>query len=489
MIFNSVTYLLFLPIVVILYWFLPKYPRRLMLLISSLVFYAFWRWEFTLLLIIAAIIDYYCSIEIEKRIEQKERKQFLIFSLFINFGLLFYFKYLTFFANSFVWALNIFGVVVQIPHLDIILPLGISFYTFETTSYTVDVYRKHIKAEKDFLTYATFLVYFPHLIAGPVLRAADILHQLEIKKKFDWQYLSKGFSRVLEGLFLKVVLADNISPWVDAAFGQSIPTLGVIDVFTMAFMFGFQIYFDFSAYSHIAIGSAQMMGITFPENFNFPYAATSFKDFWKRWHISLSGWIRDYLYLPILGVKVSNNTSIGIGESLTQDDNKPKRNKNLTLFLTWGIMGLWHGANWTFIFWGLYHATLIFLERLIQPLFKGKINIKLASFLGWCITLPLVMLSWIPFRAQSMTDVFSLFAKFLYPKSYLVLSLNENTYLIAALVMFLVIAAHYLTIFFEKQLFDNIVFRIGLGILKYTTIILLVFTFLRPISQFIYFQF
>ena len=488
MIFNSVTFLLFLPVVVALYWFLPTYPRRLMLLVGSLVFYAFWRWEFTLLLIVAAIVDYWCAISIEKRTDKVSRRRFLLFSLVINFGLLFYFKYLVFFSNSVVWALHIFGATVEIPHLNIILPLGISFYTFETTSYTVDVYRGHIKAERDFLTYATFLIYFPHLIAGPILRAAQILPQLETKKRFDWRYISDGLGRVLEGLFLKVVLADNISPWVDAAFAQPISSLGVIDVFTMAFMFGFQIYFDFSAYSHIAIGCAQMMGIEFPENFNFPYAASSFKEFWKRWHISLSAWIRDYLYLPLLGVKVSNNAAVGIGASLAVEDNAPKRNKNVILFLTWGIMGLWHGANWTFIFWGLYHATLIFVERMLQPLGKIKINQKLASFLGWSVTLPLVMLSWIPFRAKSMTEVFALFGKFFQARNYRVLGLNENTYVIAALVLTMGILAYGIQTFLAgKQI--NTTLLTGLHILKYTTIILLVFTFLRPISQFIYFQF
>jgi alginate O-acetyltransferase complex protein AlgI len=489
MIFNSVTYILFLFFAVILYWILPLRVGRIMLFVGSLLFYGFWRFEFIPLLLIAAVIDYWCSIQIEKQTDPKSRLRFLIFSLFINLGILFYFKYLLFFADNIVWTLNVFGCDIGIPHLNIILPLGISFYTFETISYTVDVYRGHIKAERNFLTYATFLVYFPHLIAGPVLRASEILPQLSEKKKFDYSFLVEGLKLVIKGLFLKVVFADNISPLVDEGFALNASELSAIDVLTLAFMFGLQIYFDFSAYSQIAIGSAKMMGINFPENFNFPYAANSFKSFWKRWHISLSSWIRDYLYLPIMKTKVVGDGTTGIGNVL--NDNQPKRNKNVALFLTWSIMGLWHGANWTFIFWGIYHATFIFIERMIDK-FRPKSNAESGSirrFFSWSIVVPIAMLGWIPFRATSMTVVWEMYSKLFSLEYYHFLGMKENIYIICAIMFLFTTLAYLYTTYIEKRIERFTLLTFVFRIAAYTTMIILVFTFLRPISQFIYFQF
>ena len=218
--------------------------------------------------------------------------------------------------------------------LKIILPLGISFYTFQTISYTVDVYRKVIKPEKDFIVYACYVTFFPQLVAGPILRAREVISQFKKTNNFNWDYISDGFRRVLYGLFLKVVLADNIAPLVNSGFDLSLETLSAIDVWTLAFLFGLQIYFDFSGYSHIALGSAKMIGISFPENFNFPYLANSPKDFWQRWHISLSSWVRDYIYLPLLGVKYQVSSKGGLANAtLNKNDQK-------TLFITWGLMGL-----------------------------------------------------------------------------------------------------------------------------------------------------
>jgi len=489
MIFNSVTFLLFLTIVVTLYWLLPKGPRRGMLFVGSLIFYGFWRMEFTLLLLLAAVVDYYCSIEIEKRNEPRKRLNFLIISLVINLGLLFYFKYLMFVLGSGAMVLNAFGWHVEVPNWKIILPLGISFYTFETISYTVDVYRGHIKAERNFLTYATFLLYFPHLIAGPILRASDILYQLDERRKFSLHFLTKGLDRVITGLFLKVVLADNISPLVDEAFSQNLSAYSAIDVFTLAFLFGFQIYFDFSGYSHIAIGCAQMMGIHFPENFNFPYAATSFKDFWKRWHISLSSWIRDYLYLPLMGSKVVNNASVGIGNSLNEERGAARRNRDIVLFLTWGIMGFWHGANWTFLIWGLYHASLIFIERSIQKWKNNPFGNKVHPVAGWMITLPFAMLGWIPFRAQTVGDTWTLWSKLFHLSQYTYLGLHENKYIVAALLLLLFVTAHLANKYLNPRLEVRPALNMAIKTLRYGVAITLVFTFLRPISQFIYFQF
>ena len=243
-----------------------------MVAILSLVFYAFWKPQYTLLLVFAAVMDFFIANAIDKREDPKQRKAILIISLVLNLSILFYFKYLIFFTDNLESLLSVFGQHKNIfPALKIILPIGISFYTFETISYTVDVYRKHIKPEKNFISYLCFLVYFPHLIAGPVLRAADILPQLDKRKKFDWSFIIEGSQRVIYGLFLKVVLADNIAPFVDQGFALQTNDMSAIDVWTLAFLFGFQIYFDFCAYSHIAIGCARLMGIHFFENFNFPY--------------------------------------------------------------------------------------------------------------------------------------------------------------------------------------------------------------------------
>ncbi|MFL5763749.1 MAG: MBOAT family O-acyltransferase [Bacteroidia bacterium] len=488
MIFNSVTYILFLALAVLLYWVLPRNAGRMMLFLGSLVFYGFWRFEFIPLLILAAVIDYWCSIRIEET-HNKTRKNYLIFSLCVNLGILFYFKYLTFFAGNVIWALDFFGCRIAVPHLDIILPLGISFYTFETISYTVDVYRGHIKAERNFLNYATFLVYFPHLIAGPVLRASEILPQLNTKKTFRHEYLVEGIKRIIQGLFLKVVLADNISPFVDLGF--SIPTaeLSAIDVTTLAFMFGFQIYFDFSAYSHIAIGSAKMMGIEFPENFNYPYAAASFKDFWKRWHISLSSWIRDYLYLPLMKAKVRGDGSTGIGSALS-DEGPPRRNKHVALFITWAIMGLWHGANWTFIFWGVYHAGFVFIERIVDKFRKREeLRRGFTRLLNWMIVLPIAMLGWIPFRASNMHTVWAMYSKFFSFHQYKYLGMKENIYLICALLVLFASLSFLYKRYLSEKVKQLTALSVLLNICAYTFMIILVFTFLRPISQFIYFQF
>jgi hypothetical protein len=387
-----------------------------------------------------------------------------------------------------VWALNVFGCSIAIPHLDILLPLGISFYTFETISYTVDVYRKHIKAERNFLTYATFLVYFPHLIAGPVLRASEILPQLKTKKPFENEFIISGMKRLLQGLFLKVVLADNIAPLVNEGFALNAGSLSAIDVLTLAFMFGMQIYFDFSAYSHIAIGSAKMMGINFPENFNFPYAAASFREFWKRWHISLSSWIRDYLYLPIMKTKVVSDGSTGIGNVL--NDSQPKRNRNVALFLTWSIMGLWHGANWTFIFWGVYHASFVFIERMISK-FRKKTATKnwFKSFMSWSIVVPIAMLSWIPFRATNMTIVWEMSSKLFSMKGYTFLGMKENIYIVCALLFGLTTLMYVYKTFISQKVQKSGILSSVINISAYTVMIILVFCFLRPISQFIYFQF
>ncbi|HRI80647.1 MAG TPA: MBOAT family O-acyltransferase, partial [Cyclobacteriaceae bacterium] len=331
-----------------------------------------------------------------------------------------------------------------------------------------------------------FVTFFPKLVAGPIQRASELLSQLKNRPVFELDFLAEGLKRILYGLFLKVALADNISPLVDEGFASDVASLSAIDVWTLAFLFGFQIYFDFSAYSHIAVGAARMMGISIPENFDYPYIASSFKDFWKRWHISLSSWIRDYLYLPLAGIKVEKSTGRGgIGEGL---ESTSRTTKNKALFLTWAIMGLWHGANWTFVVWGLYHASFIFIERKLRPL-RDRFGFAGSYFLVWPVTLGLVMLSWIPFRANNLQDTFAMLSKVLQPSQYLFYTMRENTYIITALMLILVVMSYIADKFVQPYIKRFTYLDFALNSVRFTVIIIFVFTFLRPISQFIYFQF
>ena len=484
MIFNSITFLSFLVIVVILYWQLPRVPRLWLITISSFIFYGFWKPQYTLLLLFAAVLDFYIAREIDRRQDAESRRDFLVVSLILNLGLLVYFKYLIFFKDNFQSALNAMGNNAMLfPHLKIILPIGISFYTFETISYTVDVYRRHIKPEKNFISYLSFLVYFPHLIAGPILRAADILPQFAKKRAFEWEHIIEGFKRIVFGLFLKVVIADNISPLVDEGFALQTSALSALDIWTLAFLFGFQIYFDFCAYSHIAIGCARLMGIEFNENFNFPYMAVSPRAFWKRWHISLSNWIKDYLYLPLTGKKVVYDKQ----EAISEIRNSNTIKGYAALFITWAIMEFWHGANWTFIVWGLYHALLVSIHR-VSSGYTRKMNKTLLNILGWCISLPLLMLGWIPFRITTLPTVIDYLKKILIPSQYKWLGMRENVYLITFALLVFIIIAYFIERYISPYLQNSIVGQFT-RMMVLSVAVALVIVFLRPISQFIYFQF
>jgi D-alanyl-lipoteichoic acid acyltransferase DltB (MBOAT superfamily) len=480
MIFNSVTFLLFLMIVVCLYWLLPTKARLLLILVSSLTFYGFWRWEFLPLLLFSAFIDWWVALRMYRK-PKSTRRSLLLISLITNISLLFYFKYLIFFTENFLFLVSYFGIDISPITLNIILPLGISFYTFQTISYSIDVYREKIKPEKSFLLYSCYVTFFPQLVAGPVLRASEVIYQFTKPAGLSVNTIICGLRRILYGLFLKVVLADNISPFVDAGYSMPLEAISALDVLSLSFLFGFQIYFDFSAYSHIALGCAKLMGITFPENFNFPYLSSSPKEFWKRWHISLSSWVRDYIYLPLANSKSQSTSKEGLSEAILD-------NYTLPLFLTWMIMGFWHGANWTFLFWGIYHALVIFIYRLVQP-YTARFRGYTRRILGWILTLPVIMLSWIPFRCESVQQAISMFAKLLYPNNYTWLGLRENTYLITALLLVGVILIYNVR--------NNIVFFLNLrasslNVLNFVFIMfisILVFIFLRPINQFIYFQF
>ncbi|MDB4021017.1 hypothetical protein N8Z80_02410 [Litorivicinus sp.] len=481
MIFNSLTYLVLLTIVVPLFWILPYRARLLLILATSITFYGFWRVEFIPVLMFSVVVDWWVALRMSSAPEKK-RFHLLLISIGVNIGLLFYFKYLMFFADNFVSLANIFGANLDPILINIILPLGISFYTFQTISYIVDVYRRHINHEKDFLLYACYVTFFPQLVAGPILRASEVIKQFFERKSFCLDHIFVGSRRILYGFFLKVVLADNIAPLVDHGYSMPVESMSALDVWTLAFLFGFQIYFDFSAYSHIALGSARLLGIVFPENFNFPYIATSPRDFWRRWHISLSSWIRDYIYLPLAGIKVSDRSVGGLTIATS------KKGNGRALYATWAIMGLWHGANWTFVLWGIYHALMISIYRLVSPL-GNELNEKFKSVGGVFFTLPLMMLGWIPFRAESLNQTFAMWGKVFDLNAYFWLGMRENTYLIT----FILLIGMLLSSFLRNVFFTNLpLLNRGKQLLDITAIavvVALVIVFLRPISQFIYFQF
>jgi D-alanyl-lipoteichoic acid acyltransferase DltB (MBOAT superfamily) len=474
MLFNSLTYLLFLLLVFIIYWFLSRNYRIYFLTISSFIFYGFWNQTYLILIVFISLIDYLLALKIDSSSKKIYKKLYLIISISANIGLLIFFKYLYFFITN----LNIIGFELDAQKFNFILPLGISFFTFEAISYNVDIYRKQFKPEKNYIYYFCFIAFFPKLIAGPVLRAKNLIPQLTSKIKFNWTDTQIGIQRIIIGLFLKVVIADNISSFANDGFLISNSSLSAIDVFTLAFIFGIQIYLDFSAYSSIAIGSARLFGVKISENFNFPYQVTNPKDFWKKWHISLSDWIKDYLYIPLMINYGGNKNSKKLIDVLK---------RNSTLIITWSIMGFWHGANWTFILWGLLHSLLIISFRILGKFWnfnKGFLN----KIFAHIITLTVVMISWIPFRAISLSDALTKYEILLKPSNYTFLGMRENVYLVTFLLMIGIYLMHFLNkyhkIYSAKHNYNLIInFIIGLILVP------LIIAFLRPINQFIYFQF
>ncbi len=480
--FNSLTFITFLICIYIFYWLFNKPNfQKYLILFSSLIFYSFWRIEFLPLLIFSVLANYYFAIYIF-RIKKNE---FIFLSIFvgINLLILFYFKYLIFFTDTIFSLAKIFSYELDFNLTNIILPLGISFYTFQSISYIVDIYRRDIKPEKDFFFFASYITFFPQLVAGPILRASQVIPQLRENKNWKLEHFISGFERILFGLFLKVVLADNIAILVDSGFSVPKDDLSAIDVWTLAFLFGFQIYFDFSAYSHIAIGVAKILGITFPENFDFPYSSTSPREFWKRWHISLSSWIKDYLYLPLTNYSNKYNIktfSTGISSAVTEKNIPP-------LIYTWALMGLWHGANWTFLLWGILHAVIILIYRLIS-LTKLKLDTFLTSLTGWLLTILSVMIVWIPFRASNIRETLTMYSKVFNPLEYFDMNLKENLYLVAAVLLLVTYLASIIYKFYTR-LSSNSKLKLFTSFIIYLTTIPLIIIFIRPINQFIYFQF
>ena len=378
MLFDTPIYFLFLILVVVVYWRLNWRGQNILLLCAGYFFYGWWDWRFLLLMILSTTIDYFIALRIFETPPGRRRRALLIISLCVNFGLLGFFKYCNFFIGSFAALLDTVGVHnVPLVLLKIILPPGISFYTFQEVAYVVDVYKGDLPPSRSFLDYGLFITLFPHLIAGPIQRPSHLLPQVQRPRIFDDQAFFGGCTLILSGLFRKTVIADSCANLANLAFDGRLGA-NFFSTFIGVYAFAWQIYGDFSGYSDIARGSAQLLGFHFMVNFRQPYFAGSLQDFWRRWHISLSTWLRDYLYLPLGG------------------NRKGPRRTYLNLMLTMLLGGLWHGANWTFVIWGGMHGAWLSLERWF---WRGDGN---PSWMRRVLTLTMVGVSWIFFRARSL---------------------------------------------------------------------------------------
>jgi D-alanyl-lipoteichoic acid acyltransferase DltB (MBOAT superfamily) len=397
MFFNSLSFAVFLPIVFVLYWFVfnkTKSTQNALLIVASYYFYSCWDWRFLFLLVFSTFLDYYTGIRIEKSKTETARKFWFWFSITVNLGFLGIFKYYNFFASSFSELFNGFGLETSPLLLNVILPVGISFYTFHGLSYVIDIYLKRIKAEYNFVDYSLFVSYFPLLVAGPIERATHLLPQVKVKRTFDFEKAKEGVYQIIWGLFKKVVIADTCATYANAIFDHY-ESMNSLSLLLGAFYFAFQIYGDFSGYSDMALGMSKLFGLDLLRNFNYPYFSRDIAEFWRRWHISLSSWFRDYVYIPLGGSR---------GSKLKQVRN---------VFVIFLLSGFWHGANWTFIAWGFINA-LYFLPLLLRETNRSNIETvalgwdfsSLKVFVNMLSTFALTCLAWVFFRVKSIGDAF-----------------------------------------------------------------------------------
>ena len=390
MLFNSLEFIIFFLIFFFSYWFIFNKNiklQNLLILCSSYFFYAWWDWRFLILIIISSFTDYLIGIQIENLKNKIYKKRALILSLFVNLGILLVFKYYNFFIDNFKIVLEKMNLQTNPDLINIILPIGISFYTFQTLSYTIDVYNNKISAHRDSISFFAFVAFFPQLVAGPIERAKNLLPQFLIKRKFNYDFAISGCRLILIGLFKKMVIADNISLIVDPIYSNPNDFLGFPTLLATIF-FAFQIYCDFSGYSDIAIGLARLLGFKLMTNFNTPYFSKSLTDFWRNWHISLSTWFKDYVYIPLGGNRIS------------------KKKMHLNIIITFLLSGFWHGANWTFLIWGAIHGFGLIIEKNFS--LKLKNNFVLDS-LRIFSTFSIVCLAWIFFRSETFSDSILIF--------------------------------------------------------------------------------
>ena len=477
MFFNSIAFLLFLPTVFFLYWFIFKKNlkiQNILLLIASYFFYGWWDYRFLILIALSTVIDYVVGLKLQEETVKKKRKHLLALSLIFNLGMLGFFKYYNFFVESWIDSWALLGVKMNVSTMQIVLPVGISFYTFQTLSYTIDVYRKKLTPTTNFINFATFVAFFPQLVAGPIERATNLLPQFSVKKTFNLERAKSGIHLIIWGLFKKIVIADGCATYVNSIFDNYLE-LNTLTLIIGAVYFAFQIYCDFSGYSDIAIGTARLFGFELMQNFNYPYFSRDVAEFWRRWHISLSTWFRDYLYIPLGGSRTS------------------KRKQIRNVFIVFLVSGFWHGANWTFIIWGALHA-LFFIPLLLRKKNRENINQvsengviptfrELIDMLG---TFALVTLAWVFFRADNITVAGNYYKRIATNLNFNIEYLNIENY---SLEMLLLIGIFILFEWFNKHtehpFFGTFKWFKIIGII----LMILAFGVYSNHQEFIYFQF
>jgi len=386
MLFNSIAFLLFFPIVCLIYFCIPASQvkvRNLLLLAASYYFYMNWQPAYALLLLTSTAVTYLAALGIDSFEEQGKKRLCLVSSLVLNLAILFLFKYYNFLASNVEYALQTSGLAIDLPAFEFLLPVGISFYTFQALGYSIDVYRGTTKVERDFPTYALFVSFFPQLVAGPIERSNNLLPQFKARHPFDYEQVMAGVRLMVWGYFMKLVVADRCGLYVDSIFNNVAMHNGG-SYLVASLLFPFQIYGDFAGYSLIAIGVARILGFRLMENFRRPYFACTVGEFWHRWHISLSTWFKDYVYIPLGGNRVG------------------RMRNYFNLLVTFIVSGIWHGANWTFFCWGTLHGILLCIEKALGV---GKRSYSgAAKLMHWAVTFVLVSLAWIFFRANNMAD-------------------------------------------------------------------------------------
>ena len=478
MLFNSLNFAVFLPIVFILYWFATKGNLKLqniLLLVSSYFFYACWDWRFLFLLIFSTLLDYFTGIKMSDAKNKKSKKFWFWLSISINLGFLGVFKYYNFFVESFASALGDIGLHVNPWTLKVILPVGISFYTFHGLSYVIDIYKDHIKAEKNFIDYSVFVSFFPLLVAGPIERATHLLPQIKKKRTFDYSKAVDGLRQILWGLFKKVVIADQCAEYANQIFNNSADYSGSTLVLGAIF-FTFQIYGDFSGYSDIALGTARLFGIDLLRNFAFPYFSRDIAEFWRRWHISLSSWFKDYLYIPLGGSKGGMWMKI--------------RNT----FIIFLVSGFWHGANWTFIVWGFLNALYIMPSIIfntnrnnLEIVAKGRYIPNLKDLLSIGITFSVTVFAWIFFRAENISHAMTYISKIFSPSLFSIPTIIPKVTFIL-IIIFLIIEWFGRENQYALEKIDLKIPKVIRWIFYYI-LVFAIFYFAGSEQQFIYFQF
>lgn len=478
MLFNSINFAFFLPVVLTLYWLLGKKKlcyQNALLLLASYFFYACWDWRFLFLLIFSTLLDYITGLKMCRARQQKSKKFWFWLSVTVNLGFLGVFKYYNFFTESFAALLSDLGLQVNPWSLKVILPVGISFYTFHGLSYVIDIYKNRIKAESSFIDYSVFVSFFPLLVAGPIERATHLLPQIKKKRVFDYGRAIDGLRQILWGLFKKVVIADLCADAVNTVFGNAANAAGSTLVLG-AVLFAFQIYCDFSGYSDIALGTARLFGIELLRNFAFPYFSRDIAEFWRRWHISLSSWFRDYLYIPLGGSKGGTWMKV--------------RNT----FIIFIVSGFWHGANWTFIVWGLLNALYIMPSILLSSnrnhldvVSAGRLLPSFREFFSMGLTFGLTVLAWIFFRSESVGSALDYISGIFSPSLFSKPEVEMRT------LFFLILI--FLTVEWLGREGPYAISKMGLNWPRpfrwaaYYSLVLAICYFAGPQQQFIYFQF